>query len=172
MTLTHSKNTAILNEVAMEYPFSPEFIRVMTSQELQDKVVSATAAYFSLTNPVHIPEVDMTVMQFYRDQQGCMTWYLVLDGPLEEHVIASPLDVEDVDIEDEGPAAVVRYWNDEVVVCAATFPEFLYRTWIENQIWFRLNEPDGDVAKSASTFVAAECTWYEGENWKVGRTCR
>ncbi|RHY47668.1 hypothetical protein DYB38_001855 [Aphanomyces astaci] len=155
LTLTHAANAASLNEFAMEYPLSPEFIRVMTSQELQDRIVSATAAYFSLRDPVYVAEVDMTVMLFYRDQQDCMMWYLVLDGPLEGHVIASPVHVEEVNVDDEGPAAVVQYWTDNIVVCARSFPEFLYRTWIENQIWFQQNEP----TKSPPPFVVHECAW-------------
>ena len=33
---------------------------------------------------------------------------------------------------------------ETAVVCAETFAEFLYRFWIENEIWFALADPEGD----------------------------
>ncbi|KAF0689610.1 Aste57867_18941 [Aphanomyces stellatus] len=162
MALTHPGNVAALNRLAEEFPFSAEFIRLMASTELQSKVLSATAAYFSLgRDVVEAPsEIGLTVLLFYRDQQDCIMWYVVVDGPLEGHVLASMSYVEEL----EDAAS----WRDEVVVCAKSVAEFVYRTWVENQIWFHLNESSTVL----TPYALLECDWYERENAELGRTCR
>ena len=48
--------------------------------------------------------------------------------------------------DEDAPASVAGPWipdTNSTVVVAETFEEFLYRFWIENEIWFALADPDG-----------------------------
>ena len=128
----------------LELPRS--FRRFMTSPELQSRVRSCTDCYLDpgertveVTGPVagHL-------MHFLSDSQSCAHWYLHLAGGGQEVVLTSPdlycYRIDDPEWEDYPTCSLetVDLRQQEFVYCAPRFSEFLYRFWIENEIWFAL----------------------------------
>ena len=81
------------------------------------------------------------LIHFLSDQQWVLHWLLFVgtDGSEAVLVTESPLGFED-----ERASTSVDEATLDGGVCASSFSEFLYRFWIENEIWFRVVEPDGD----------------------------
>ncbi|OQR89723.1 24-dehydrocholesterol reductase, partial [Thraustotheca clavata] len=124
------------------YPtLTPSFVRLLASPSLQELIPSSTACYFDLGEPIYVPQLQSTLLLFYRDQQDCILWYIVLDGINAMRIVAGPLLLKSLSsiAEDNGyssNAIVYEEFSNDAVLCALTFDEFIYRTWIENHIWF------------------------------------
>jgi len=90
-----------------------------------------------------VPSLGRYVVRFLTDQQDCIFWFLVLgdsDGP----VIAS---FDDLTGElSEAP---------EIWRVSSTFEEFMYRFWIENEIFFRMNERVALTAEQEAYYAEA-----------------
>lgn len=123
------------------------FARFMSTPELQDRIPSCTACTFELGDQiVACPGSEGAyIVSFLRDQQDCVLWYLYLTPSGEHAVLAFPGDLGSFitgEPEAEGKtvdmAAVVRH----IMVAAPSFTAFLYRFWLENTIWFKLNGDD------------------------------
>ncbi|KDO30189.1 hypothetical protein SPRG_22145 [Saprolegnia parasitica CBS 223.65] len=153
----------LLTRLETTHELSGAFKRFMAARELQALVPSCTSSYFYLGEPVYVPTLQFTVLLFYRDQQDCVLWYLVLDGAHAGCILSAPLLLlapgsiaDDNGVDDEND--VFRAIHDEAVLCAASFDEFIYRIWIENHIWFQQNGLRDCVDTTAS--IQAECDWY------------
>jgi hypothetical protein len=117
------------------------FIKLMSSPELQNRIPSCTACYFSLSQLAFCPgdKEEGYVLRFLHDQQDCIIWHLYLSTRGDECVLASStyLDLIYTNPEEVGSIteeeAVARTW-----VCAPSFEAFLYRFWLENVIWYNL----------------------------------
>jgi hypothetical protein len=120
-----------LQKIITEYKVDDDFIVFMSSEELQERIPSCTACYFYLGDEVVSVSSDTTILLFYRDQQDCLGWYLVLTGPYKGNIVASTMILGVAG----DPEEDVKYFPMESVVCAQSFSEFLYRTWVENHIW-------------------------------------
>jgi hypothetical protein len=137
---------AIQVEVARLGLRLPEaYTRLMGAPELQDRIPSCTACEFTFPDAV-IPcpgSERGVVVRFLNDQQDVLLWYLYLAPGGDERVLCSPYDLEEVaDWHDgAGPtpderAAVIG----NTVLVAPSFEAFVYRFWLENVLWIRLNE--------------------------------
>lgn len=118
----------------------PAFLRLMGSPVLQDRIPSCTACYFQLGErllPCPGSEQDRMV-SFLIDQQALVIWYLVLTRHAGQYVVASPVYLEE--FAGDELAQVLAEFSDDAVVCARSFEEFLYRFWLENTIWFVLDD--------------------------------
>jgi hypothetical protein len=118
----------------------PAFLRLMGSEQLQDRIPSCTACSFELGErllPCPGSEED-SMVSFLVDQQAVVTWYLVLPRHAGHYVVASPVYLEEF-AGDELAQAQAEF-SDDAVVCARSFEEFLYRFWLENTIWFALDD--------------------------------
>lgn len=60
----------------------PEFVRFMSSPELQEEIPSATACYFKLGKQfIRCPFGDGGyLLSFYHDQQDCLIWYIYVQN--------------------------------------------------------------------------------------------
>ncbi len=132
----------------------PAFVELMGSSELQDRIPSCTACYFKLADRIiPCPAAEQgSIVGFLRDQQDVLLWYLYLTPNGEARVIVSPfeLDDESEELTDVARANILA----QTVVCAPTFDEFLYRFWLENTLWFKLNE-------SGATFTPDEQAYLD-----------
>ncbi len=119
------------------------FLRLMSSPELQDRIPSCTACYFSLSQLAFCPGSKEAgyVLRFLHDQQDCGIWHLYLTPHGDECVLASGTYL---DLVYTNPDQVGHITEKEAVkqtwVCAPSFEAFLYRFWMENVIWFNLSE--------------------------------
>ncbi|OQR85740.1 hypothetical protein ACHHYP_11452 [Achlya hypogyna] len=161
-----ARTQALLERIQTTHALPPTFVRLLSSNDLQNTVPSSTAAYFYLGEPVQVPALGAHILLFYRDQQDCVLWYLVLDGPYAGNVLASHalLKSPTTIAADNGMDDASDVWDgflDESVLCAASFEEFVYRIWIENHIWYSeycASEDDDSVETTPA--IQAECQWY------------
>lgn len=125
------------------------FVRLMGSAELQDRIPSCTACTFGLGARI-VPCIGAApgqayLIRFLNDQQDVLIWYLYLTPQGQERVLVTPYEFG----EDAGddPNALPGDTRTAViantVVCAPSFEAFVYRWWLENAIWFKLNEAGG-----------------------------
>lgn len=122
------------------------FARFMSTPELQDRIPSCTACTFALGDRIlACPGSDGAyIVSFLRDQQDCVIWYLCLTPAGDHCVLAFPGDLESFIAGEpaaEGKAVDMAAVARAIVVAAPSFTAFLYRFWLENTIWFKL---DGD----------------------------
>ena len=113
-----------------------EFIAFMCDTQLVTRVRSPTDCYFH-----HVEELVPNPLQhggyfvhFMSDSQNCFEWYLHVARDRKPYVVASS------EMLDELEACDATWHNDsnQIVTCGETFESFIYRLWIENEIWYRL----------------------------------
>ncbi len=119
------------------------FLRFMGSPDLQRLVPSCTACYLELSDELTpLPEAEGDfLLRFMNDSQACCLWYLWLRQGETPRVLAARYFFEP-DIFAAMACDGVEY-DDAVrgaLLCADSFPDFLYRFWIENTIWYSLHD--------------------------------
>jgi hypothetical protein len=140
----------------------PSFLRLMGSPELQNRIPSCTACYYSLSDSV-IPcpgSEQGYIVRFLNDQQEVLLWYLYLTPAGEQCVLVSPIMLDEV----AQRGALSEEWRQAILAstfeCAPTFAEFTYRFWLENVIWFKLNDTAASLTPDEQSYVAH----YENQN--------
>ena len=124
------------------------FRRFMTSEELQSRVRSCTDCYLDPGERV-VETIGLLPGQrihFLSDSQSCAHWYLhVLTSGLSAVLESPDLYCYQVENSDwiENPTCRLERVNVaelEFAYCAPSFSDFLYRFWIENEIWYALED--------------------------------
>ena len=122
------------------------FRRFMSSAELQSRVRSCTDCYLDPGERIveTIGSIPGNLVHFLSDSQSCAHWYLHILPGGDAGVLESP-DLYCYQIEHsdwiENPSCRLERIDLsglEVAYCAPSFSEFLYRFWLENEIWFAL----------------------------------
>ena len=121
----------------------PESLRLLAARpEWQRRIRSATACFLDLGDfPAVTAGEDGFLVHVLSDQQWCLHWLLYLDTAGHQAVVATPEPIGfDLSEDESGPGSVIRLDDEQLglTVCADTFAEFLYRFWIENEIFFAL----------------------------------
>jgi hypothetical protein len=110
---------------------APPALESLLTSPRRNWIRSPTACYLELSDGlVDIPGVDARGVRFLNDQQGVYFWYAVL-GRSGDHGVVVSNDLLDADDWLDDPSERVIYR------CAATVEEFLYRFWVETEIYFR-----------------------------------
>lgn len=145
------------------------FIRFMRSPELQARIGSGCWGFILSNQLVPCPGFDGGyLVGFLREQQDCVIWCLCLTRDGESCVVAVPSEILDA-MPDAHSETLLGYlepdenasleavalgsderdasWEaatarDEICICALSFPAFIYRFWIENDIACKLNGDD------------------------------
>ncbi|HLY29534.1 MAG TPA: hypothetical protein VKQ36_00775 [Ktedonobacterales bacterium] len=123
------------------------FVTLMASPELQDHIPSCTACDFRLAEQI-VPcpgREGAYLIRFLHDQQDVLLWDLYLTTAGQQCVIVSPYDLATLedDLKQHPEVTLEQVLENNVFACAPSFAEFIYRFWLENTIWFSLNESDG-----------------------------
>ena len=103
---------------------------------------SCTACYLDLGNfPVKVTGGGRLI-HFLSDQQWVRHWLLYLGDDGAEAVVSTydPYGFELGDDEELEAPDRFQPGAADALLCADSFSEFLYRFWIENEIWFALSE--------------------------------
>jgi len=139
--------TAAAAQLGLTLP--PAFVRFMASPVLQDRVPSCTACYYDLPERIVKSTASDSgyFLRFLNDQQDVLLWFLYLDTSGNHCVVVSDLMYDD----EEGFrqwAEGSQYSMSELTLghtffCAPDFESCVYRFWMENTIWFALNEGVG-----------------------------
>jgi len=137
-----------LREVGLELPEA--CTRFMSDPGLQGQINSCTACEFDLGEapiPSKVVKGAYTV-RFLRDQQDCLLWYLFLAPDGSARVIVSPIPFDDPDVDEEADVVIANTWE-----CAPHFEHFIYRFWIENEIWDALNSKNPKLDAAQQRYV-------------------
>jgi len=125
----------------------PSFRRLMASPDLQSRVRSCTDCYLDPGQRIveTVGRLQGHLIHFLSDSQSCAHWYLHVLQTGESAVLEAD-DLYGYEIENadwiENPACRLERVNIEQLdfrFCAPSFSEFLFRFWIENEIWYALN---------------------------------
>lgn len=128
-----------LQAIATAVSLIPTFRRFIEDPEPRRHIRSATACYLDLAHFAIAVSDGGVLIHFLSDQQWVLHWLLYLGPDGSEAVVVT----ENALGFDEGegePIRVVDLTNaaNWMSVCSDTFEEFLYRYWIENELFFRL----------------------------------
>jgi uncharacterized protein (TIGR02996 family) len=115
------------------------FVKFMSDRALSSAFPSVTSCYFSFPDedrPIQAtPSGEGMHVHFYCDSQGCILWDLYVHPSGGHCVIARFLDYlnpEPPDPDDDQPP----YTGPRAWFVAPSFEAFVYRVWMENQIWY------------------------------------
>ncbi len=116
------------------------FVEFILSPDLHQRIRSCTDCYLDVADyPIRtIGQFEGQLIHFLSDSQWCLHWYLFVSKVGSQFVITSPNaygfdygdanQVMEIDLEAE----------DEIWFCAPSFNDFIYRFWLENEVWFRV----------------------------------
>lgn len=135
---TRPLTTAQLTALAQDLPL-PHALGIFAARpELQRRVSSVTACYLDLGDfLVPTSAGDDYLLHVLSDQQWVRHWLLYLDRVGNEAMLVSgdPIGFRDEDREVPVPSVIPLDGTYDLEVCADSFAEFLYRFWIENELW-------------------------------------
>jgi len=119
------------------------FTTFLRSPDLPRRLRSVTACYVELSDaPVSVlaPEPGWLI-HFLSDQQYCLHWNLFV-GADGSHCVLCSFDAYGIAFEENATASFrpLDLTKEKVWVCTPSFSEFLYRYWLETEIWFALTE--------------------------------
>jgi len=129
--------TPIDAEAALERLDVPESFRAfMSRRELLASIPSNTACWWTLSpEPIPSPLGDgATMVNFLNDQQYCVLWYLYLWPDGRHGVVAGGLDYGETG--ETGETVDPETAQQDLVLVAPDFEQFIYRFWVENLAWF------------------------------------
>lgn len=133
-----------LRSLMEQIPFAlpAEFVKFLEAPSLHRRIRSCTACMLELSDfPVWTTSPpDGVILQFLVDQQGILRWYFFVDSQGNQAVLASGEAYGLHYSPDEIPRTETNLFVENLWLCAPSFPEFICRFWIENEIWFALAE--------------------------------
>jgi hypothetical protein len=118
----------------------PEFIQFMRLEDLQSQIPSCTACYFDLSTdiiPCPLSHDEGYLIRFMNDQQAVLLWYLYIRPDGGHCVVVSPIPFDNAKARGQLDDSVIL---DNTFFCAESFEEFVYRFWLENEIWFAIED--------------------------------
>jgi hypothetical protein len=141
-----------LRRVAGEIDLPPSFAAFFASPEPGTRIRSRNDCYLDVGDFALPVTGGGTLVHFLADPQGVLRWLVYVGPDGSESVVVTDIplcfDLGDDDLRVFDPRTTRAF------VCADSFSEFLYRFWIENEIWFRLAGPD------ANRTLTEEQLWY------------
>jgi hypothetical protein len=135
-----SRLRSLIGQVPFALPL--EFVTFFEAPSLHSRIRSCTACMLELSDfPVcTTAPPDGVIVQFLVDQQGVLRWYLFADPQGNQAVLASGEAYGLNYGPDETPRTEVNLFIEDFWLCAPSFSEFIYRFWLENEVWFALAE--------------------------------
>jgi len=107
------------------------FIKLMSSEVAQNRILAYTANYFDLGKSISIlPDGEGYVVRFLNDQQSCFFWYLHLNQNSEHCVLCTFALIGD---EADDPVETMDALKQKVVRCSPSFEDFIRRFHIESE---------------------------------------
>jgi hypothetical protein len=127
------------------------FVTFITNATLTNSVRSATNCGFGIAKRlVPVPWESGYLLRFMADSQGCLFWYLYLTKDSKDCVVVanqyyggdptSDREFMEKHLGPEWDREDPPKQSDKIWYCAPSFESFVYRFWIENEIWYSLKE--------------------------------
>jgi hypothetical protein len=153
-------DAAGLQAIAPSLSLPPAFRKFIEDPEPRRHIRSATACYLDLAHFTVVVSDGGVLIHFLSDQQWVLHWLLYVNPDGSQAVVVSPDPLGFDDGEDElGRLLDVNDAPDLMTVCSETFEEFLYRFWIENELFHRL-AVDKELADTLPTPLRAYAAGY------------
>jgi hypothetical protein len=114
-------------------------------------ITSCTGCFFDIPETL-VPSQQLGqgyFLPFYHDSQGCLHWYLHLLKSGGHCVVVTGVPIG------EEPDAFDLPEATEIQFCAESFEEFIYRVWIENRIWYQLNNSKAPLTDELLVYAEA-----------------
>jgi hypothetical protein len=132
------KLTNMIAQTNVKLPSS--FMAFMKSEELHKRVRSCTDCGLQIAD--HVVEAQSSpngyLFHFLSDSQWIGHWYLYADS-CGNHFIATSLTPYGFAFDDEEKnKEKIDLEQEDIWFCAPNFNEFIYRFWLENEIWYGL----------------------------------
>jgi hypothetical protein len=96
------------------------------------------------------------LLSFECDSQDCLVWYLYLNRAASDHCVVVSWDFLGFD---KGAEPQFPEEPENVFFCAPSFESFVYRSWIENSIWFALEKDKRPLTPEERAY-AEHCKQY------------
>jgi hypothetical protein len=114
------------------------FVEFFRAPALWRRVRSCTDCYLDLdSTAVEIPGGLGRLVRFLADSQGCLYWNLHLRPDGAEPTVVTTYHFSGSENMDRRAG---RPHPRDITTCAPSFEAFLYRFWLENELWFALND--------------------------------
>lgn len=145
-----SKITELQKNLKIDLP--EEFVLFMKTTDLHTKVRSCTDCYLEL--PDFVVKTygfeDGSLVHFLSDSQYVLHWFLYQNTVGEHCVLVSesPYGIQGFDLPESINIQTEPIWS-----CAPSFKEFIYRFWLENEIWFTLVDKDRPLTSMESSYL-------------------
>ncbi len=132
-----TKLSAIVRRCSVNIPAS--FTTFIQSPDLHERIRSCTDCYLDVADHAVKTKgtTDGYLIHFLSDSQWCVHWYIHLDSSGQECVITS-LNAYGFEFEDSLASYDIDLVQEDVWFSAPSFSEFIYRFWLENEIWYAL----------------------------------
>jgi hypothetical protein len=152
-----------LPEIIAQLDVKPpqSFMIFMGSVELHKRLRSCTDCYFDVADHASKTKTGFLI-HFMSDSQWCVHWYIHV-GYSGEHYVAASLNVygfalvdADADSDKADQPDEIDVESEEIWFCSPTFKEFIYRFWLENEIWYALVWDKRPLAQLEQAYV----NWY------------
>ena len=115
------------------------FTTFIDSTDLHQRIRSCADCYLDVADYAVKTKgaIEGRLIHFLSDSQWCVHWYIHIDRMGKEFVVASP-NAYGFEFEVSDEYAEIDLAKEDARFCASTFTEFIYRFWLENEIWFAL----------------------------------
>ena len=145
-----SKITELQRNLKFDLP--NEFVLFMKNTDLHTKVRSCTDCYLELPDfavSTHGSENGFLI-HFLSDSQYVLHWFLYLNLIGEHCVLVSqnPYGIQGFDLPES-----IDIESEPIWFCAPSFKEFIYRFWLENEIWFTLVDKDRSLIPTENSYL-------------------
>jgi hypothetical protein len=128
-----------------------EFVAFFRSPSLWRRIRSCTDCYLRLDSAaVGIRDGSGALIRFLSDAQDCKHWHLWLSPSGTRHSVVATYRFtgsEHAHLKDGLPHP------RDITTCAGSFEEFVYRFWLENELWFALRDK-GRMPEGGEEYLA------------------
>lgn len=124
----------------------------INSINLHEKIRSCTDCYLDVADYAVKTKgaVEGYLIHFLSDSQWCGHWYVHVDHSGRHFVVVS---LDAYGFAHTGEAVEIDLAKEEVWFCAPTLTEFIYRFWLENEIWFALMVDKRPLSRTEQEYV-------------------
>ena len=145
-----SKITEFQKNLNLDLP--DEFVLFLKRADLHTKVRSCTDCYLELPDfavKTYGVEDGLSV-HFLSDSQYVLHWFLYQNLVGKHCILVSenPYGIQGLDLPES-----INIEKEPLLFCAPSFKEFIYRFWLENEIWFTLVDKDRPLNATESSYL-------------------
>jgi len=147
-----SKLARIVSEARINLPET--FVTFMHSPKLQRRVRSCTDCYLDVADCAVETKgsIEGYLIHFLSDSQWVGHWYIHVDRR-DNHCVVTSLNPYGFNLEGNITNRDIDMQEEEIWLCAPSFTEFIYRFWLENEIWFVLAEKERPLNQIEQAYV-------------------